>query len=185
MLIVAAFSGHAGVMEWARENLQNRYGPILLQSELFDFVETQYYDAEMGTGLKKRFFAFQRLIPPHTLAGIKRETNELERQAALGDWTGLPIGVARPLNLDPGYLHSGKWVLATTKDQAHRVYLGDGIFGEVTLRFERGEYVPWPWTYPNYCRDDYRSFFEIARGEYLRLLKAHAREDVTEQGTEG
>ena len=172
MLIVAAFSCRPDCIRWARENLQNRYGPIVLESQVFDFVETHYYDDEMGGELKKQCFAFERLVRPADIVDIKLATNEIERQAAqTGEWATEKSGVARPLNLDPGYLHSGKWVLATTKDQAHRLYLGRGIYAEVTLRFERGEFVPWPWTYPNYCRDDYRAFFKAARTEYLRVLK--------------
>jgi len=173
MLIVAAFSRWPEAIGWARENLQNRYGPIVLASPLFDFVETHYYDDEMGTGLKKGFFAFERLIQPTDIVDIKLATNKLERQAVQsGDLATEWVGVTRPINLDPGYLHAGKWVLATTKDQAHRLYLNRGIYAEVTLRFERGEFVPWPWTYPNYCREDYRAFFKQARNEYLRLLKS-------------
>ena len=44
----------------------------------------------------------------------------------------------------------GKFLLATTQDQAHRLYLRDGIFAEVTLRFQAGQFEPWPWTYADY-----------------------------------
>jgi hypothetical protein len=172
LLVVAVFSRWLEAIDWSRDRLQNRYGPILRPSTVFDFVETDYYNDEMGIGLKKQFFAFERLIRPDELASIKLATNEIEKHAASADdWSLARTGVARPVNLDPGYLHSGKWVLATTKDQSHRVYLGQGIYGEVTLRFERGEYVPWPWTYPNYCRRDYREFFAQIRSDYLKLLK--------------
>src|SRR5262245_8227781 len=159
LLVVAVFSRWPEAIGWSRDKLQDRYGPIRLESPTFDFTETSYYDEEMGSGLKKRFFAFQRLILPADLVPIKLATNEIERVAAReGTWATSRSAVARPVNLDPGYLHSGKWVLATTKDQSHRLYLGQGIYGEVTLRFERGAFVPWPWTYPNYCREDYRAF---------------------------
>jgi uncharacterized protein DUF4416 len=174
MLIVASFTGQPELIRWARDNLQNRYGPIVLESQPFDFVETHYYDDTMGAGLKKQFFAFEKLIRPEDIVPIKLDTNELERLAVdHAAQLAVPTrtAVERPLNLDPGYLHSGKWVLATTKDQAHRLYLGRGIYGEVTLRFERGEFMPWPWTYPNYRRDDYRAFFKTARSEYLRILR--------------
>jgi Domain of unknown function (DUF4416) len=174
MLIVAAFSGDPKLLCWARENLHNRHGPIVLQSQPFDFAETHYYDDTMGGCLKKQFFAFERLLRPEDIADVKLETNQLERLAVtyanqIAERSGAVP--KRPLNLDPGYLHSGKWVLTTTKDQAHRLYLGRGIYGEVTLRFERGEFLPWPWTYPNYRRDDYRAFFKAARFEYLRILR--------------
>jgi hypothetical protein len=172
LLVVAVFSRWPDAIAWSRGELQDRYGPIRLQSPLFDFVETSYYDDEMGCGLKKRFFAFERLIGQSDLVSIKLATNEIERLAAQhSEWATPRSGVARPVNLDPGYLQLGKWVLATTKDQSHRLYLGHGIYGEVTLRYERGEFVPWPWTYPNYCREDYRAFFVAARSEYLQLLK--------------
>jgi hypothetical protein len=172
MLIVAALSGQDAARRWACEHLQARYGPVVLQSPVFDFVETQYYEAEMGADLRKQFFAFERLIDPALLVDIKLDTNRLECEYA----AKLGAAVPRPLNLDPGYLNLGKWVLATTKDQAHRLYLGRGIFAEVTLSYSHGEWRPWPWTYPNYRRDDYRVFFADARTAYARLLRG--REQV-------
>jgi len=172
MLLVAAFSGWTGAIRRAREILQIRYGPIVLESPVFDFVETDYYDDAMGPGLKKQFFAFEHLLQAEDLPAIKLATNTIEQDFARdGDWATARTGVPRPINLDPGYLDAGKLVLATTKDQAHRLYLGQGIFAEVTLRFESGEFVPWPWTYPDYRREDYRAFFKVVRGEYVRLLK--------------
>lgn len=173
MLIVAAFSQWPEAVCRARDILQDRYGPIVLESPAFDFVETHYYDGQMGQGLKKQFFAFERLCRVEQLISIKLATNTMEHDFAReGQWAADKTGVGRPVNLDPGYLNAGKWVLATTKDQAHRLYLGQGIYADVTLRFERGEFVPWPWTYPNYRRDDYRAFFRAARSEYLRLLRS-------------
>ena len=40
------------------------WGPIERESPRFEFVETSYYDATMGPGLKKVFFAFQRPFDP-------------------------------------------------------------------------------------------------------------------------
>ena len=49
-------------------------------------------------------------------------------------------------------------MLATTKDQAHRLYVGDGIFAEVTLRYRDGADEPWPWTYADYREEAVRHF---------------------------
>jgi hypothetical protein len=76
------------------------------------------------------------------------------------------------LNLDPGVLSLGKFLLATTKDQAHRIYLCDGIFAEVTLRFEAGEFVPWPWTYADYREPDVREWLKQAREYYRGLIRS-------------
>ena len=68
-------------------------------------------------------------------------------------------------------LSLGKFLLATTKDQAHRVYLRDGIFAEVTLRFEAGAFEPWPWTYADYREPFVRDFLRQARDYYRGRLR--------------
>ncbi len=75
--------------------------------------------------------AFSDQIMPTDLPEIKHHTNFLERQ--LAD-TGSYVE-ERPLNIDPSYLTLAKFVLATTKDAAHRLYLDNGIFGEITLKY--------------------------------------------------
>jgi len=160
LLLVASSSRYVEVLQWAREHLTNAYGPIALTSEAFDFTETDYYTATMGADLKKQFFAFERWIDAAVLADIKRQTNAWEAEnAALGRHPE-----SRPLNLDPGYITPAKLVLASTKDHAHRIYLRDGIFAEVTLAFRAGRWQPLEWTYPDYRRDDYQSFFTQCRG---------------------
>lgn len=82
----------------------------------------------------------------------------------------MPLGrhaESRPLNLDPGYLTPAKLVLASTKDHAHRIYLRDGIFAEVTLVYRKGKWQPLEWTYPDYRRDDYQQFFTRCRERLL------------------
>src|SRR5205814_10084035 len=96
-------------------------------------------------------------------------TNALENElAGQGRFPEL-----RPLNLDPGLLTLGKFLLATTKDQAHRVYLGQGIYAEVTLRFEAGEYVPWPWTYADYREPSLRAALKGFRDYLKHAAAAH------------
>jgi hypothetical protein len=86
------------------------------------------------------------------------------------EYAGLQLHAEpRPLNLDPGYLTLAKLVLASTKDHAHRIYLADGIFAEVTLAFRRGAWQPHDWTYPDYCRADFHAFFMQCR-EQLKSI---------------
>jgi hypothetical protein len=159
LLIVAVSSRHDAALEWARERCAEHRGPILSASAPFEFTETEYYTATMGASLKKQFLAFERLIDSAELASIKRETNNYEAEyAALARHAE-----QRPLNLDPGYLTPAKLVLASTKDHAHRIYLRDGIFAEVTLVFRKRMWQPLEWTYPDYRRDDYQSFFTQCR----------------------
>jgi hypothetical protein len=75
------------------------------------------------------------------------------------------------VNLDPGLLTLGKFMLATTKDQGHRIYLRDGIFAEVTLRYQAGAFEPWPWTYADYRRPEVHAFLQSARAFYREQLR--------------
>ncbi len=167
LLVVALFSRHAAALAWAAERLEVEFGPAGLSGRPFDFRHTRYYEPEMGPGLRKYLLAFERLVGAEELSRIKRRTNELEDELA---GTGR-YPARRPLNLDPGILTLGKLVLATTKDQAHRVYLGDGIYGESTLFFRDGAFEPWPWTYPDYREALVLGFLKDARAYYRRRLR--------------
>lgn len=168
LLVVAAFSRHVELLERARRGLEEMFGPVGLTSGLYPFEQTRYYEASMGEGLQKQLWAFADLIAADRLPEIKHRTNALERELGEGYLE------QRAVNLDPGYLVLGKFVLATTKDQAHRVYLRDGIFAEVTLHYQAGEYRPWPWTYADYRLAEVRTFLGQARAFYRGRLTGGA-----------
>ena len=163
LLILAAFSRHDEALQWAEETGTSNWGPRALASEVFDFADTNYYEPTMGAGLRKVFYAFENLIDPAELIAIKRLANQLEEDYRAAHAHAEP----RPLNLDPGYITSAKLVLATTKDRDHRLFLGEGIYAEVTLHYHDGAWRARPWTYPDYAREDYHEFFRRCR-EYLR-----------------
>lgn len=167
LLVVAAFSRHAEVLTEARTRLEALFGPVERESPPFVFDQTAYYEASMGANLRKQFFAFRALVAPEQLSAIKRQTNALEDELAAAK----RYPEARPLNLDPGLLELGKFLLATTKDQAHRIYLRDGIFAEVTLRYHAGAFEPWPWTYADYRLPCVHEFLQQARDYYRLCLR--------------
>src|SRR5262249_13874085 len=112
LLVMAAFSRHAAALQWARDRLEQEHGRVERVSPAFVFAQTAYYAAAMGPDLRKQFFVFADLIEADRLAALKLRTNELERElAASGRFPEV-----RPLNLDPGILTLGKFLLATTKD---------------------------------------------------------------------
>ena len=172
LLMVAAFSRHAAALVWARARLAETFGPIALAGEPYEFHHTAYYAPTMGPGLTKQLLAFRDLVPLDSLAEKKRLTIELE--AELQHSGQFPE--ERPLNIDPGLLTLGKFMLATTKDQAHRLYLRDGIFAEVTLRYQSGAFEPWPWTYADYRLPKVRAFLAEARDYYRQRLPHHLTE---------
>jgi len=166
LLVVAVFSRHEEAIAWARERLTEVYGSIGLTSTPYAFTQTSYYARTMGPDLRKHFLVFEELVKPDCLPDVKQRTNELERELAASG----RFPEERPLNLDPGILTLGKFLLATTKDQAQRIYLRDGIFAEVTLRFQAGAFEPWPWTYADYQRTCVRDFLGQAREFYRQRL---------------
>lgn len=159
LLVVACFSRHADALDWAAAQLKAHYGVVALQSSDFSFHHTKYYDSTMGTGLIKRFLVLEPIVSADCLPDVKRFTIGLEEQLATSGKYPEP----RPLNLDPGLIQLGKFLLASTKDQAHRIFLKDDIFAEVTLRFEAGAFEVWPWTYADYREPAVREFLGQAR----------------------
>ena len=170
LLLLAAFSRHEDALDWARQKAIDAWGLIELESPRFDFVETDYYDATMGTGLKKMFYAFQRPFDPAELVDIKLETNRWEEEyASAHHWQSrchpgqCHPDEPRPLNLDPGYLTQAKLVLASTKDFAHRIYLSRGIYAEITLQYRHHRWQHHQFTFADYRRADYQEFFDKCR----------------------
>jgi hypothetical protein len=162
-LVVAVLSSRPGRLAEARGRLEERYGAVAFASNPVSWSFTTYYDREMGPGIVRLFWAFGRLVDPSELPAIKRATNALEE--AFREDGG------RKLNLDPGLLSLSRFVLATTKDGSHRIPLRDGIYAEVTLAFERGEFHPLPWTYPDYRSEGCRVMLKAIRDGYRRRLR--------------
>ena len=169
LLMTAVFSRHDDAFDWVRAKCEAAWGKIALESERFEFVETDYYADSMGANLQKQFWAFEQLVDPGEVARVKLQTNAWERELA----AELRFEDERPVNLDPGYLSLAKLVLASTKDHAHRIYVSDGIFAEVTLAYRDKQWQSRPWTFPDYKRHDYHGFFDECRG-YLRQRRTDA-----------
>ncbi len=168
-LICGLISNDPDLMTRAVRMLTEHAGPTDDVSETWPFDWTDYYAAEMGEGLQRRFASFDRLIRPEEIVHLKVLTNDLERRISYE--CGLPED-RRLVNLDPGYVALSKLVLATTKDGSHRVYLRDGIYAESTLYYRHGRWEPWPWTYRDYADPRYHAFFERVRERYRARLDA-------------
>lgn len=145
--------------------LTRTYGAIVLRTPPLPFTQTTYYEREMGPDLTRLYLAFDPLISIAALAAVKHTTNRLETLWATDRGQ-------RRVNIDPGYLDLAKVVLASTKDYSHRLYIGDGIFAEVTLHYRQHAYHPWAWTYPDYRVPTTLAFFQQLR----ELYKAQRRQ---------
>jgi len=160
----------------ARGELEQWYGKIDDVSEVIPFTFTRYYEDEMGAGLLRQWVRFAGLFGSEQLVKCKLETNRLEVQLAkeFREKNG-GVGVSRPINIDPGYVHRYKVVLATTKDHSHRVYMDEGIYAEVTLHWSQNVWTPWPWTYADHRTKEAGEFFTRARTAYLEQLQTIVR----------
>ena len=165
--VIGVLTVEPGLLPIVYAELTQRLGPIDFTSELLPFTSTPYYEAEMGPNIQRQFISFERLIDAGTLARMKLFTNAVEQTFAVKK----PQGDVRRVNLDAGYLCLAKLVLASTKDHAHRIYLRDGIYSEITLRFYRKTFRPWEWSYPDYRLPTYITIFNHIREIYRKQLE--------------
>lgn len=162
-LIVGVLFSREDMREKILYLLTEAFGRCDHISENLDFNATHYYDDEIGTPIKRFFVSFKNLKSPATLASVKQITNKIERQLSCSD--------KRKVNLDPGFISLSRFVLASTKDSAHRVPLQDGIYAEVTLIYERGAFRKLEWTYADYRSEEYRVILQQVRNLYRQQLR--------------
>ena len=139
------------------------YGDIDIESDVFPFNGTDYYQPEMGDNLLRKFISFPPSFDPTEIAKVKLATNETEKELSV-ERNGT---AARTINLDPGYVTQAKVVLATTKNFTHRIQIKDEIFAEVTMNFNKDGCVYHAWTYPDFKSEHYSSFFLKLRANLL------------------
>lgn len=145
ILVIGVLSSDADREALVLEALENSFGPAESVTVREEFRWTDYYVPEMGESIWRYYIEFRDFVDPARLAGIKTLTNTLEARFAIGEH--------RLINLDPGLLAPGRFVLATTKDRAHRIALSDGIFAELTLIYEKRQFHSLPWTYPDWASE--------------------------------
>ena len=162
-LICGMLSADAGFFDTAQGRLAKNFGPVDVVSEVMPFDFTHYYDEEMGAPLHRKFVAFRDDFPPDRLVDAKLATNELERELAAGAARQQAGRGPRRVNLDPGYVAPSRLVLASMKNFSHRIYLGRGVYAEVTLMYRNRRWEPLPWTFPDYASGRYDAFLSAAR----------------------
>jgi len=170
-LICGMISSRVELFDAAAEELSRAFGPIDHTSETMDFDFTHYYDEQMGTPLYRRFVGFAEPFQAGSLADAKLRTNAIEADFARRRGGDAP----RPINLDPGYVEASKLVLASMKNFSHRIYLGRGVYAEVTLMFRRGRWEPLGWTFPDYRSGRYDAFLTAARERLAAAAKGAHR----------
>ncbi len=144
--------------------IEKRWGPIAAQTEWFDFSHTPYYRKEMGDGLKKQYLSIDPLVPIDRMPEIKLESNETEKRFTRDG--------NRRANIDPGYLADAKILMITTKNLAHRVYVGRNLFVDLQLIYKKDSYYPMPWAFADMREPKVIQFFNTVRERYQEQLRA-------------
>lgn len=142
--------------------IEECYGDIESQSEIFDFDHTIYYKAEMGQGLKKQFVSIKPLVDPVTAYQTKIKSVEIEKKCMIKN--------QRAVNLDPGILSAHNVILYSTKNYSHRIPLSNNIYAELTYIYKKNSYEVVPWSYPDFKKKAYLDFFKSVRKTYLNYL---------------
>jgi hypothetical protein len=162
---LAAFGQDPARLDQAVEELGRDWrGGLLGQPDFrspdLPLTETNYYEKEMGPGLVKRYLSWPTPLPPDLLPELKLAALALEETLAAP-------GGARTVNLDPGYVFAGGLVLSTGKFSGHRLYLGQGVWGELTLHYHRGAFEALPWSYRDYQKPEVVALLGRMRADHL------------------
>jgi len=157
-LVIGLFLKDQALLPQLVDELESAVGPIQLASLWFAFDFTTYYEPEMGGPLFRRMLVFKDLIEQDMLATIKCRTNDIETRYA--------VQGKRRVNIDPGYLLFERFVLATGKNFTHRIYIGQGIYADLTLIYQKGAFQTLPWTYPDYATGEMLDFLGFVRQRY-------------------
>jgi hypothetical protein len=165
ILVTAILADEQETAESALVKITERIGPIQEKSKVYPFKHTGYYSKEMGNQLIKFFVSFQHTIDPISIVDIKIFTNKIEDLFKNSFQN-------RKVNIDPGYIELPKLVLATTKNYAHRIYLGKGIYGDVQLYWRNGGFQTFPWTYPDYQDKPSIKFFTQVRNHLFNIRRS-------------
>lgn len=135
-----------------------------LFGELISFNPTfnpliDYYTREMGGPLSRILLVTNKTYPREFLLSTKLLSVEWEREFAINN--------KRQMNIDVGFISLENFLLATTKNYSHRVFIGQNIYADLTYQFINGSYEPLPWCYPDYRDVEKMTFLNWCRSLLL------------------
>ncbi len=146
----------------AIDEIENRYGLIDFVSHDFLFNMTDYYCSEMGNSLNRKIISLEQLVSPEILAIFKQTTNSIEDSLRINDM--------RKINLDCGYLDFYKLVLASIKFGGQKIYLKDGVYADIIAYYNKGNFEPFFWTFPDFKDGRYNSVLVKIRNIYKKQI---------------
>lgn len=145
-----------------KQTWEQKNGPsFFLESEFNPSLD--YYQKEMGNPLSRYLVLTSTTTPRDSMLTLKKWALAEESKNATPQQQRL-------INWDTGILTTESFFLATTKSYAHRFYLGEQLFSELTLYREGDQWKSLPWTYPDYLHSQKLDFLAWGRGFLLEKL---------------
>jgi hypothetical protein len=141
--------------------LESKFGKIVKKSDDFILSYSNYYEKEMGEGLKKSFFMTDFIIDKEDSINLKHYTMNLEDDFRENG--------RRTVNIDPVYLDEYQVVALSHKNKGSRIYIGKGVYAEMELLYHHGSFQPLLWTYLDYKYNV--NFFNEARKYFLEWME--------------
>lgn len=166
-LVAIVLHGDDEILAPAFALLGDRFSPIDYRGPFFPFRSSDYYEAEMGPNLRRGMIAFSQLCHPGKLAASKLKCRELENHLAEAG--------RRRINIDVGYLDMFKLVLASFKGRTNKIYLQDGVWADMVLYFEKGDFRPFLWSFPDFASGIYNPSLIEIRNRYKVQLRAERK----------
>lgn len=152
------------------ETLSSKFGEIEEEGPIHPWNYSPNYSRELGDNIKRKFFVFRSLGSPEDLPGWKIATNAIENQYLAQDDS------SRKINIDPGYLNGSQVIFASTKRYHNRIYLRDGIYGDLTLYYDGKSYKALKGlTFPDYRNTATIGFFNRVRQSYMLEVRGDVR----------
>jgi hypothetical protein len=158
--------------QWVLQALSPIWGEPERISDAFPFDKTDYYH-DIAPVLYRRFISFPGLRNGDELVRWKKESGLVEQRSSLAR----EERDIRAVNIDPGYINGARLVLASTKDHAHRIYLTEGIFAEVTMRYRFKQWVAFDYTFPDFASGRYNPFLSAVREDWHRDMAMRRHEE--------
>ncbi len=77
----------------------------------------------------------------------------------------------RKINIDVGYLDMFKVVLASFKGRSNKIYMSEGVWADMILYFEGGDYKSFKWGFPDFKSGIYDNDLKEIRTAYKVQLR--------------
>ena len=147
-LLIGMLFSHEAKAQGAMRELFKEFGEPSIEHEYpFDF--TNYYEQEMGSGLKRRWLLFDKDIEKQDLVELKNFTQQVEKKFMLNK--------KRTVNLDPGALSEKSLILAAGKFKTFKIKLSEDVYAHTVLKLNPIQ--TFFHTFPEFRKKEVQDFF--------------------------